>query len=117
MYVKFFDGGYLPITDEKAGKLTKLLEGGTEFINLAGNIIRCSQIVGIYTEDTFIETQIRAKGLWKCTFGHWHTKNQSCSDTWESAINGHSFDELMPLPKNPVDKPALDSPSNNLLKN
>ncbi len=65
---------------DRAENLIRALENLTDkkFINIDGQIINTSDIVGVFDAVTMADTTRRKNFEWKCKKGTWHAKNQLC---------------------------------------
>lgn len=65
---------------EKAQQIMDDLEKGNidKFFQVEGQLVNVVEIVGILTPKNMEEVQKVRRGMWKCKYNQWHTKNDHC---------------------------------------
>jgi len=51
---------------------------GSQFIRLEGRVINTADLVGVFFPKDLEELSYRKKGKWKCEYGRWHNRNETC---------------------------------------
>ena len=71
------------LTDEEAEKIKMVLrnESKPKFIDVAGQFLAVSVILGILDGNLIEEKKRLKRGEWKCQFNFWHTRGQECGHT------------------------------------
>ncbi|MEO0291491.1 MAG: hypothetical protein ABIM54_00985 [candidate division WOR-3 bacterium] len=52
---------------------------GDKFIKIGNEIVRSSEIVGIFSAQTMETKERRRMGQWMCKYGYWHDKGEKCA--------------------------------------
>lgn len=52
---------------------------GSSFIRLEGRTINTADLTGVFLPEDVEELYYRKRGMWKCSKGTWHQRNEECS--------------------------------------
>lgn len=63
---------------ERIPKLLERINSNERFIEVDGQIINKADVVGVFGATAMEETTRRKNGEWKCTYGNWHKKFETC---------------------------------------
>jgi hypothetical protein len=63
-------------------KATIVASSTHRFIEVAGQVINTSSIIGIFTPDYMADRTRRKNGQWQCKYSTWHAHKEPC-DCWE----------------------------------
>lgn len=77
--IQLYNNVELWVDAQIADQIAKDLDQKDKVIKINNQIFRMSQIYGIYDEETMKEVQLKKNGYWKCDYGTWHSKNETCS--------------------------------------
>ncbi len=73
----FYDKSEIWVDEETANNIIKCIGSDTAF-EINGGLFKGNQIEGIRTEEQMKEIQLRKNGYWKCDYGTWHAKGETC---------------------------------------
>lgn len=74
----FYDKSEIWVDEEVASNIVKCIGTDTAF-EINGGLFRGNQIEGIRAEEQMKEIKLKKNGYWKCDYGTWHSKNETCS--------------------------------------
>jgi hypothetical protein len=75
---------------EKLPALELEIQSKGGFIRLGGNLVKTSEITGIFTAEVMAERTHRKNGDWQCIYGNWHERFKKC----ECRVNKMSGEDL-----------------------
>lgn len=76
--IQLIDGGEIWVEEKIADMIARELDQKDKVIKLNGQIFKNHQITGIKSEEYMKELNLRKNGYWKCDYGTWHTKGETC---------------------------------------
>jgi hypothetical protein len=72
------------LEEERAANLKAMLAASSahRFVEVAGQVINTSSIIGIFTPEYMADRTRRKNGQWHCKYSTWHAQREPC-DCWE----------------------------------
>lgn len=109
MVIGLFGNKSLTVTEAQAHQVDKVItrDKPPVFLKITGELVKVSEINGIWEDATWEEMQHESRGDTKCLYGYWHPKGEGCAHRSVSVkqnIPGVTIDEQIEQPRPDLDK-------------
>lgn len=65
---------------ERAENIRKIKEDDPQgIVDIDNSFISLSQVYGMLTPEKYAEYQNERRGMWQCTYKHWHPRQDNCT--------------------------------------